>query len=233
MYRIHYINEEIEPKERKIYLEKNIRLRGQIELEEDLHKTLTLISSKWKMQNNRKDQQTGFIYRTQSLEECLRQIEKTGVDKNYALHRWYNFKTSVQCEYIFCEYGAIHETNVYNHDVDIYINHVPFDVKLTVYPAKLNSRPYDLSTREGKDAMIRWYYASQSQQSRKQLLNRLYVVCDGADGEEKLAMKSNFSLMREQISAFMEQVKEDGLHEITITDQGKTYRLKSDIIYLH
>ena len=88
MYRIHYINEEIEPKERKIYLEKNIRLRGQIELEEDLHKTLTLISSKWKMQNNRKDQQTGFIYRTQSLEECLRQIEKTGVDKNYALHRW-------------------------------------------------------------------------------------------------------------------------------------------------
>lgn len=76
MYRIHYINEEIEPKERKIYLEKNIRLRGQIELEEDLHKTLTLISSKWKMQNNRKDQQTGFIYRTQSLEECLRQIEK-------------------------------------------------------------------------------------------------------------------------------------------------------------
>ena len=85
MYRIHYINEEIEPKERKIYLEKNIRLRGQIELEEDLHKTLTLISSKWKMQNNRKDQQTGFIYRTQSLEECLRQIEKTGVDKNYAL----------------------------------------------------------------------------------------------------------------------------------------------------
>lgn len=46
-------------------------------------------------------------------------------------------------------------------------------------------------------------------------------------------MKSNFSLMMEQISAFMEQVKEDGLHEITITDQGKTYRLKSDIIYLH
>ena len=153
---MHYINEEIEPKERKIYLEKNIRLRGQIELEEDLHKTLTLISSKWKMQNNRKDQQTGFIYRTQSLEECLQQIEKTGVNMNYALHRWYNFKTSVQCEYIFCEYGAIHET-----------------------------------------------------------------------------MKSNFSLMREQISAFMEQVKEDGLHEITITDQGKTYRLKSDIIYLH
>ena len=69
MYRIHYINEEIEPKERKIYLEKNIRLRGQIELEEDLHKTLTLISSKWKMQNNRKDQQTGFIYRTQSLKK--------------------------------------------------------------------------------------------------------------------------------------------------------------------
>ena len=64
--------EAAEPKERKIYLEKNIRLRGQIELEEDLHKTLTLISSKWKMQNNRKDQQTGFIYRTQSLEECLR-----------------------------------------------------------------------------------------------------------------------------------------------------------------
>ena len=109
---------------------------------------------------------------------------------------------------------------------------IPFDVKLTVYPAKLWSRPYDLSTREGKNEMIRWYYANQSQQSRKQMLNRLYVVCDARTPYENMVMKSNFDLMRERISAFMKYVKEHGLNEITITDCGKDYRLKSDIIRL-
>ena len=201
-------------------------------LEKDLKKTMEIISANWKMQNNTYDRATNFIYSMESLEECLKEIERRNVNKEYALHRWYNYMTSVHCEYIFCEYGAVHEEDKYNHDVDIYIDGIPFDVKITVYPAKLWSRPYDLSTREGKNEMIRWYYANQSQQSRKQMLNRLYVVCDARTPYENMVMKSNFDLMRERISAFMKYVKEHGLNEITITDCGKDYRLKSDIIRL-
>lgn len=206
-------------------------MSGNIEL--DLKKTMNIISANWKMQNNYNDRASNFIYRMKSLDECLIEIERTGVNKEYALHRWYNYMTSIQCEYIFCKYGAVHEKNKYNHDVDIYIDGIPFDVKLTVYPAKLSSRPYDLSTRAGKNDMIRWYYANQSQQNRKQMLNRLYVVCDAPTSYENMVMKSNFDLMRKKISAYMKYVKEHGLNEITITDCGKSYRLKSDIVHLN
>lgn len=81
--------------------------------------------------------------------------------------------------------------------------------------------------------MIRWYYANQSQQSRKQMLNRLYVVCDALSSDKNMAMKSNFNLMRRRISAYMENVKEHGLNEILINDNGNEYKLKSDIIHLN
>lgn len=202
-------------------------------LENDLKRTMDIISANWGMQNNYNDKASNFIYRMNSLEECLAEIQRTGVNKEYALHRWYNYKTSIYCEYIFCDYGAVHEQNKYNHDVDIYINGIPFDVKLTVYPAKLSHRPYDLTTREGKNALIQWYYANQSQQSRKQMLNRLYVVCDGENSYQNMVMKSNFDLMRERISDYMNKVQREGLNEIKILDSGREYLLKSDIIHLN
>jgi len=202
-------------------------------LEQDLRRTVNIISADWNMQNNYYDKSTNFIYKMKTLDDCLIEIEKHKVDKNYALHRWYNYMTSIQCEYIFCEFGAVHEKDPYNHDVDIYIDSIPFDVKLTLYPAKLSHRPYDLSSRDGKDSMIRWYYANQSQQNRKQLLNRLYVVCDASDPKDNMAMKSDFELMRKRIGEYMNYVKNNGLRDIIISDSGKEYRLKSDIIRLN
>ena len=203
------------------------------ELENDLKRCRSLISSEWRIQNNLADKSTNFIYKTETLDECLEKIRFFNVDKDYALHRWYNYMTSVAVEYLFCDYGAIHEPDLYNHDVDIYINDIPFDVKLTIYPAKLSNRPYNLQTRDGKNSMIRWYYANQSQQSRKQLLNRLYVVCDGIDSEECLTMKCDFELLRKKISSFMNYIKEHGINKITITDNGNEYELFSEIIYIH
>ena len=203
------------------------------QLERDLKEVMNIIPADWNMQNDADDEQTKFIYQMKSLSECLKQVEITGVNKEYALHRWYNYMTSIQCEYIFCEYGAVHDSNRYNHDVDIYINNVPFDVKLTVYPAKLSaSRPYDLSTRKGKDDMIRWYYLHQSQQSRKQLINRLYVVCDAGQPYDNQVMKSNYEVMRANIAEYMADVKQNGVNEITIVDSGRNYKVKSDIIVM-
>lgn len=201
-------------------------------LEADLKKCLSMIKADWKMQNNYLDSNTNFIYKCETLEECLNQIQKFGVDKEYALHRWYNYMTSVASEYIFCDYGAVHEKDVYNHDVDIYINNIPFDVKLTIYPAKLFDRPYDLNTRKGKNQMIQWYYSNQSQQSRKQLLNRIYIVCDNDDPYDCLKMKSDFDILREKIKEFMEYSLKNGLNQLSIEDGDKKYILYSDIIYI-
>lgn len=73
----------------------------------------------------------------------------------------------------------------------------------------------------------------KSQQNRKQMLNRLYVVCDASSPYENMVMKSNFDLMRRRISDFMQNVKSNGLNEIVITDCGREYKLMSDIIYLN
>lgn len=202
------------------------------EIENDLKRALELINAEWSMQNNKQDTDTRFIYKASSLDECLEIIAHKNVDRNYALHRWYNYHSSIHCEYIFCEFGAIHEINKYNHDVDIYINNIPFDVKLTVYPAALSHRPYDISMRSGRNNMIRWYYANQSQQGRKQLLNRLYVVCDAPTQKEAMAMKCDFDLMRKQIEKFMNYVKDNGVNNIKVKDNGQIYELKSDIILI-
>lgn len=203
-----------------------------IELEKDLHKCLNLLSENWNSQNNREDSTTNFIYQCNTLNECLFQILKQNADAQYALHRWYNYKTSVACESIFCDCGAVHESDVTNHDVDIYINNIPFDVKVTVYPSKLTSRPFDLRFREGKNEMLKWFYKNQSSQNRKQLVNRLYIVCDGRNAHDKLAMKSNFSCIKNKISKFMEYSATHGINKVDIIDNGKTYNLRSDIIYV-
>ena len=202
------------------------------QLEKDLKKVSEMITSVWPRQNNDLDRQTNFIYKIETLDDLLNEIMLRKVDKEYALHRWYNYKTSIHSEYIFCEYGAVHEEDIYNHDIDIYINGIPFDVKLTVYPAKLKHRPYDISTREGKDELIKWFYENQSQEKRKQMLNRIYIVCDTSNPEETLKMKSNFDLMRVKIKEFMDAVKKDGFNELNIEDNGETFSLKTDIVQL-
>ena len=80
--------------------------------------------------------------------------------------------------------------------------------------------------------MIKWYYANQSQQARKQMLNRLYIVCDGKDAYECLIMKSDFTILREIISAFMNYCIHSGVNNIEIIDEPNKYSLKSDIIYI-
>ncbi|MDE7163596.1 MAG: hypothetical protein K2O44_05920 [Clostridia bacterium] len=201
-------------------------------LQNDLLNCLKLIDPNWKIQDNKSDKDTNFIYKCNTLKECLDTISKKGADKQYALHRWYNYMTSIECENLFCTYGAVHEQDKCNHDVDIYINNIPFDVKVTVYPAKLSNRSYDLKTRSGKDEMIRWFYANQSQGARKQMVNRLYVVCDGTDQAECLKMKSDFSVLEAEISAFMNDALNSGVNQIQITDEGNVHNLLSDIIYI-
>lgn len=57
-------------------------------LEKDLKDTMDIISANWKMQNNSFDRSTNFIYRMDNLKDCMIKIERTQVDRDYALQRW-------------------------------------------------------------------------------------------------------------------------------------------------
>ncbi len=201
-------------------------------LEADLKRCLGMISTRWPRQNKAMDVKTKFIYDAKYLDDCLQKIEEEGVDKEYTLHRWYNYHTSTYCEYIFCDYGAVHDKNERNFYVDIYIDGIAFDVKLTVYPQELSDKPYDLKTRNGKDDMIRWMYKNQSQGNRKQMDNRLYVVCDGDSAAKNLAMKCDFDTLRKRIKAYMDFIKEHGINKLDITDNGTVHSLYTDLIYI-
>lgn len=201
-------------------------------LEEQLHKALTYIDDKWQMQNNDYDSKSNFIYSVNTVDECIELSKQNNIDIKYALHRWYNFKTSIQCENIFVEYGAVKENNVKHKEIDLYINSIPFDVKLTVYPKALCNHPYDLSTRNGKNKMIEWMYKHQSQQGRKHLKNRLFIVCDGTSQYNNLCLKSDFEQIRNKIHKFIEYTGKNGFNELCITDNDEQYIVKSDIILI-
>ena len=202
-------------------------------LEEELQKALSIIDANWKMQNNFNDYRSNFIYKVDTLEDVINNSKINGVDEKYAIHRWYNFKTSIACENIFVEFGAIKEEDFRNKEIDIYIDGVPFDVKLTVYPNALSEHPYDLKTREGKNNMIRWYYEHQSQQQRKHLANRLFIVCDGKSQYNSLCLKADFQQIREKVQAFILESKTNGFNTLKIYDNGKEYIVQSDIIYIN
>lgn len=200
------------------------------DLELDLHRCLDLMGIDWKKQSNDNDSDTNFIYKCETLNQCLEEISKSGVNKNYALHRWYNYKTSIETEEIFCKYGAKHCENKYDHNVDIYISDIPFDVKLTCYPKKLfKQKPYDLTTRSGKNDMIRWLYVNQSQENRKQLINRLYVMCDGELYSDAFIMKCNFSKIESVVASYMKYIQSHKINEITVEENKKVL---CDLLYV-
>lgn len=167
-----------------------------------------------------------------NVDDIVIQCERLSIDSNYALHRWYNYYTSIVCERIFAEFGAIPERDYRNKYVDFYIEGEPFDLKLTVYPKKLNNRPYDLNTRYGKNEMIKWLYLNQSQEGRKHLHIRLFIVCDGKDSSSNMALKSDFQLIRPQIKSFLMECQDSKFNELIIEDNSGKYNVKSDIIYI-
>lgn len=203
------------------------------ELENELKKALTLIKPEWKMQNNFGDFRSNFIYYAKTVDEVIKSAEYRGISTEYALHRWYNFRTSIYCEQLFVELGAVKEKDYKNREVDIYIENIPFDVKVSVYPNALSNHPYDLKTRNGKNSMIRWLYKNQSQQQRKHLKNRLFIVCDGKTQYDNLCLKSDFEQIKKKIKTYLDDVKKNGFNEIIIKDNGKLYSVKSDIIYIN
>lgn len=195
---------------------------------DDLRRALSMMGGTWAMQDDAQDRLTRFVYRVDTLDELLGECARSGADANYALHRWYNFVTSRAAEAAFCAWGARPEPNARNHDIDIWVpdprgGEVPYDVKLTVYPRRLSGRPHDISTRRGKDVMMRWLYANQSQQGRKELTNRIYVMVDEVDPARAYAGKSDTAAISAAARAFMSWTAEHGHHPLEIEDGGAAH----------
>lgn len=144
----------------------------------EIEKALPFLESiKWQKQNDNQDQDTNFIYHCTRLGQVLDLAISNEVDIGYAVHRWYNYQCSKWVEQIFCENGAIANEDLKDHDVDLTLEGIPFDIKLSVISTAY-SGDKDLTKRINKDRYIKWLKDNASQEGRKHTANKIFVICD-------------------------------------------------------
>lgn len=200
------------------------------------------LSENWPRQTNRLDNATRFIYRINAYSELIKCAEMGRLSKEskqYALHRWYNNKTSKVCERIFVEYGARKATIEEDlHHTDIFINGIPFDVKLSVFPQNSTVRKMhlDLKRRNDRNRLIEWFYSNQSSEQRNCFNNRIFVVCKGINSAENSKLKQSFDQMDVKIKAYMKYLAQTGyaFNDVKVhSSDGQERIVKSDIITIN
>lgn len=178
------------------------------EIESELKKRL-IHPYKWgQKQNDIFDKQTNFIYHTFLYDDLLKEIEKRFKSEkdfdlyfNYTINRWYNFWSAQAVEKIFCSLPNVQPAlDSKDKLVDFKIDGVSFDHKTSIYPKNF---PYNIDEAVKKtDELIRWLYKHQSQQQRKHLKNRLFIVLYSSDGEH-WKLKSEIMWLKERIEKYM------------------------------
>lgn len=178
------------------------------EIESELKKRLAYPYKWGQKQNDYFDAQTNFIYQTESFEKLLSEIDihfKSNSDYkkyfNYSLNRWYNFWSANAVEKIFCSLPNV-EPALDEKDklVDFTIDGVKFDHKTSIFPKNF---PYSVKESVKKtDELIKWLYRNQSQQQRKHLKNRLFIVLYSGNGEH-WKLKAEISWLKERIEKYM------------------------------
>ena len=175
------------------------------------------------------DAKTNFIYTTQTfsaLEEKTKDFEQNL--KNYAYNRWLNFWSAVGVEQIFCRHrGITPNLNYKDKLVDFKIGSICFDHKTSVFP---KTYPKDIAyALQHKEELIYWLYENQSQQGRKHLKNRLFVVLyNSQNPSEHWKLKAELAFLKEKIDAYVFGFSPDNLVALDF-GEGKVW---SDVVWV-
>ena len=199
----------------------------QIALEEELKKRLPLGYRWGRKQNNSWDQQSRFIYSTKTVAELQQRVQGLSPElRNYALNRWFNYWSAMGVERIFCTHSNVTaHTNQYDKLIDFRIEGIPFDHKTSVFPRGFG---HNIDYAQGhKRELIQWLYRNQSQQGRKHLKNRLFIVLYDANNEH-WKLKAELTLLRTVIDDYIRSFDPNTL-EVFDFGQG---RVLSDILWL-
>ena len=196
-------------------------------VENELKKRLSYTYRWGRKQSNDWDSLTNFIYNTYSFKTLLLKTEQFNQElKDYAFNRWFNFWSAMAIEDIFATHKNVEPNkNSYDKLVDFKINNIPFDHKTSVFP-KGYDKSVDYAMKNKKD-LIEWLYENQSQQGRKHLKNRLFIVLYDLNGQH-WKLKAEISLLKDAIDKYCENFKKDSLISLDF-GEGKVL---SDIIFV-
>jgi len=204
-----------------------------VNIEKELKKRLAYPYKWGRKQNDQFDKLTNFVYRIPSFEEVLKETEsRFRKDKehqniaNYALNRWYNFWSAQAVEKIFCSLPNVKPAlDEKDRLVDFTINGVTFDHKTSIFPKNF---PYSINEAiKNTDELILWLYKHQSQQQRKHLKNRLFIVLYSSDGEH-WKLKAEISWLKERIEEYMSGFNPHYLLKFSLEENQETL---SDVIW--
>ena len=204
-----------------------------LQIESELKKRLSYPYKWGRKQNDQFDKLTNYVYRIPAFEEVLKETEeKFSKDKehkniaNYALNRWYNFWSAQAVEKIFCSLPNVKPAlDSKDRLVDFAIDGVTFDHKTSIFPKNF---PYTIEESIKKtDELIKWLYKNQSQQQRKHLKNRLFVVLYSSTGEH-WKLKAEISWLKERIEKYMRGFNPDFLLKFNLEPNHHTL---ADVIW--
>jgi hypothetical protein len=203
------------------------------QIESELKKRLSYPYKWGRKQNDYFDNLTNFVYNIASFEEVLKEIEnRFKKDKehqnvaNYALNRWYNFWSAQAVEKVFCSLPNVKPAlDERDRLVDFTIDGVTFDHKTSIFPKNF---PYNINEAIKKtDELIKWLYKNQSQQQRKHLKNRLFIVLYSSDGEH-WKLKAEITWLKERIEKYMVGFNPNYLLKFNLEENNHTL---SDVIW--
>ena len=197
-------------------------------LESELKKRLDFPYTWGRKQSDEWDRKTKFIYQTQDFESLETQCKDFDNElRNYAFNRWLNFWSAKAIEQIFTNYPNVRkEENQFSKTVDFYISEIPFDHKSSVFPKQFGqSLDYAI---EHKKELIEWLYQNQSQQGRKHLENRLFIIFFDEKNGEHWKMKTELSLIKEKIEDYLGNFSKDNLVSLNLDSR----EILSDVIWI-
>jgi len=197
-------------------------------IEHELKKRLDHPYQWRRKQNNDFDSQTRYIYRLQNFEELLKTIEVQHPNDpqkdyfNYTLNRWYNFWSAKAIEKIFCQAINVEaEKNPYHKQKDFSIDNLSFDHKTSVFP-KAYPTPFGHTQQNPKD-LLKWLYQHQSQQGRKHLENRLFIILYNESNQEHWKLKSEIQWLKILIENYLKNFDKNKLQTFHFLPNKVTY----------
>jgi len=173
------------------------------------------------------DYNTNFIYTTYSFKMLLKRTEALSYElRNYALNRWYNFWSAMAVEDIFTSHkNVIANKNSYDKLVDFTLNNIPFDHKTSIYPKGFH-KPFDYALQNPKE-LIYWLYTNQSQQGRKHLKNRLFIILYDSN-QEHWKMKAEILRLKKEIDIYVDNFTVENLQVMNFGEGT----VQSDILWI-
>lgn len=199
-----------------------------LRLERELKKRCSYPYNWGRKQADNWDIKTNFIYTTYSFsslkDKCSNLSEKL---RNYAYNRWLNFWSAQGVEYIFSSHkNVIANENKKDKLVDFTIDTISFDHKTSVFPKGFNNS-FEYAKNNTKE-LITWLYENQSQQGRKHLKSRLFVVLFDSTKQQHWKLKSEILMLKKKIDIYISNFNKNNLLQFSFENET----VFSDIIWV-